>query len=235
MKKLFSNPIFIIFLVLLIDQSIKIYIKTTMMLEEFYPIFGSFLSDKAQIFFTENPGMAFGWTFAGENGKLFLSLFRILAISGIGWYLYDLVKKKSHPGFIVSIALIFAGAMGNIIDSAFYGLIFTDSDGRVAEMFPAEGGYATFLHGKVVDMFYFPMIKGTFPEWLPVWGGEDFTFFRPIFNFADAAITFGVLAILIFQKRFFAKKPEPVVVEGSTAEASTTTENTITGEASEEK
>ena len=227
-----KKPLSVIFLVLLIDQVLKIYIKTTMMIDESFPLFGqsfTFMRDKAYIYFTENPGMAFGWQFNGDHGKLFLSCFRILAVAGIGWYLYDLVKKKAHKGFIISISLIFAGALGNIIDSAFYGMIFTDSDGRVAEMFPEEGGYAGFLHGKVVDMFYFPLIKGNFPDWFPVWGGEDFIFFRPIFNFADAAITFGVLAILIYQKRFFAKKPEPVEVQEDTVK-SQDTDNTALNE-----
>lgn len=204
-----KKPLIVIILVLLIDQCIKLYVKTHMMLDESFPMFGESsgaLRERFFIYFTENEGMAFGWKFAGEYGKLFLSIFRILAVAGIGWYLRDLVRKKSHPGFIISIALIFAGALGNIIDSAFYGLIFSDSHYEVATMFPEGGGYAGFLHGKVVDMFYFPVLKGQFPGWFPIWSGEDFVFFRPIFNFADASITAGVLAILIFQKRFFAKR-----------------------------
>jgi signal peptidase II len=227
LKKLFRNPLFVIFLVLLIDQVIKVYVKTTMRIEESYPIFGSFMSTKARILFTENPGMAFGWTFAGEYGKLFLSLFRILAVTGIAWYLRDLIKKKAPRGFIISIALIFAGAMGNIIDSAFYGLLFSESTHtEVAEFLPADGGYERFLHGRVVDMFHFPLIHGTFPDWFPIWGGDSFVFFNPIFNFADAAITCGVLSILIFQKRFFPKKPEPVTVEGDTSATDTASAST---------
>lgn len=219
-----KKPLIVIILVLLIDQAIKIYIKTHFILDEWVPLFGEgVLSDKLRIHFTENEGMAFGWMFPGEHGKLFLSIFRILAVAGIGWYLRDLIRKKAHSGFIISIALIFAGALGNIIDSAFYGLIFSDSHYEVARLFPEEGGYAGFLHGKVVDMFYFPIIKGQFPEWFPVWAGEDFVFFRPIFNFADASITAGVLAILIFQKRFFAKRSaeENNAVESAPADAAT--------------
>lgn len=194
---------------LVIDQAIKLYIKTHMMIDESFPIFGEnsgFLRNKASIYFTENEGMAFGWKFAGDHGKLFLSIFRILAVAGIGWYLRELIKKKAHRGFVISIALIFAGALGNIIDSAFYGLIFSDSHYEVAQLFPPGGGYAGFLHGRVVDMFYFPLIEGQFPSWFPFWANESFVFFRPIFNFADASITVGVLSILIFQKRFFSKK-----------------------------
>lgn len=183
---------------------------------EFFPIFGenNFMSDKAYIHFTENPGMAFGWKFAGEYGKLFLSLFRIIAVTGIGWYMYDLAKKKAHPGFVLSIALIFSGALGNIIDSAFYGMLFSDSNYEVARFLPEEGGYAGFLHGNVVDMFYFPIIKTS-----------SFTFFSPIFNFADAAITAGVIAILIWQKKFFKKE---TVAEQKTEVASENTDTTST-------
>lgn len=159
------------------------------------------------IHFTENPGMAFGMEFDGQYGKLFLSIFRIVAVTGIGWYLYTLSKNKNiHKGYIYSWALIFAGAIGNIIDSAFYGMIFNDSNYQVAQFLPPEGGYSSFLHGKVVDMFYFPIIEGHFPQWFPFWGGEQFIFFRPVFNFADGSITVGVLIILFFQKKFFKEK-----------------------------
>lgn len=203
--------ILIILLVLLVDQSSKVWVKTHMHMDESIPIFGW---EKAQIYFTENPGMAFGFELEGEYGKLMLSLFRIIAVAGIGWYLWDLYKKKASPGYITCIALIFAGALGNIIDSAFYGLIFSESDRwlrNVAEFMPEGGGYAGFLHGHVVDMFYFPLWRGTFPEWFPIWGGEDFEFFRPVFNVSDAAITVGVICILLFQRRFFPKKMEPSV------------------------
>lgn len=161
------------------------------------------------IHFTENNGMAFGMEFAGEYGKLFLSLFRIAAVGAIGWYLYGLVKTRAHPVFITSIAMIMAGAMGNIIDSTFYGMIFSSSEYQLAELFPPSGGYSSFLHGKVVDMFYFPIIKGVIPAWVPLWGGDYFIFFRPVFNIADASITMGVVLIILFQKAIFKKKEEP--------------------------
>ena len=153
--------------------------------------------------FTENDGMAFGINFPGNSGKIILSLFRIAAIIGIAIFLRHLIINKANPGFIFSVALILAGAIGNIIDSAFYGLIFDHSWGHVAKMFPEEGGYAPFLYGKVVDMLYFPIIHGDWPQWFPVWGGREFIFFRPVFNIADSSITTGVFIILFFQKRFF--------------------------------
>lgn len=154
--------------------------------------------------FTENNGMAFGMELEGSYGKLLLSSFRLLAISGLAYYLYWLVKHKENIGYIYCIALIFAGAFGNIIDSAFYGLIFNESYHQVATLFPEEGGYAPFLFGRVVDMFYFPMFSGNFPNWFPVWGGEDFLFFRPVFNVADFSISLGVGLIILNQKKYFA-------------------------------
>lgn len=177
-----------------------------MVLNQSFNIFGQ---EWFQIYFTENRGMAFGMEIGGEAnywGKLFLSLFRIVAISVIAWYLVKLIKKNEKPLLIVSISLIFAGAMGNIIDSMFYGLIFNDSYHTLAQFMPEGGGYAGFLHGHVVDMLYFPLFEGTFPEWLPFWGGQDFLFFRPIFNIADSAITLGVIILIFKQKSFFAKK-----------------------------
>lgn len=164
------------------------------------------------IHFTENNGMAFGMEFAGENGKLFLSVFRIIAVSGIGWYLNQLVKQKAHYMLVTSIALIFAGAMGNILDSTFYGALFSSSEFQLAQFLPADGGYASLLHGKVVDMFYFPILKGTFPNWLPIWGGEYFIFFRPVFNIADSSISIGVALIILFQSVIF-KHDKPAEVE----------------------
>lgn len=188
--------------ILLIDQIIKFYIKTHLFLGQEFQVAGDWFI----IHFTENNGMAFGMEFEGKYGKLFLSLFRVLAVAGIGWYLFDLVKKHAHRGLVTSIALIFAGAIGNIIDSAFYGILFSDSNYQVAQFLPEEGGYAGFLHGKVVDMFYFPLLEGHFPDWLPFWSGEHFIFFRPVFNVADASISIGVALILIFQKHFFSKE-----------------------------
>lgn len=155
------------------------------------------------IHFTENNGMAFGMEFAGEYGKLFLSVFRIFAVTGIGWYLTSLVKSKAHPILITSLAFIFAGAMGNIIDSALYGVLFSSSEFQMAQFLPSGGGYSTLLHGKVVDMLYFPVFKGVLPDWIPFWGGDYMVFFRPVFNIADSSITIGVALIILFQSVIF--------------------------------
>jgi signal peptidase II len=163
------------------------------------------------IHFTENNGMAFGMQLAGESGKLFLSIFRMIAIIVIGYYLFHLVRKKAHPGLIICISLIIAGAFGNMIDSAFYGILFSESNYfHPAVFLPHGGGYGSFLHGKVVDMLYFPIIQGHFPSWLPIIGSREVIFFRPIFNIADSSITVGVLALILFQKRFFGKKETSV-------------------------
>ena len=196
------KPLLIVFLILLVDQLIKVYIKTHFFLGEEVHLAG----DWAIIHFTENNGMAYGMEFGGEFGKLFLSVFRIVAIGGIGYYLWSLAKKNEDKLYIVCIALIFAGALGNIIDSAFYGVLFSDSNYEVARFMPEEGGYSSLLHGKVVDMFYFPIIEGHFPSWFPFWGTESFEFFRPVFNFADFSISVGVAMIILYQKRFFGKK-----------------------------
>lgn len=180
----YTKPLLLIFLVLLADQVSKTWIKTNMYLGQEYKILGDWFI----IHFTENNGMAFGLEFGGEFGKLALSLFRILAVGGIGYGLHYMIQHKYHRGLILNVALIFAGALGNIIDSVFYGVIYK---------------YETLFHGRVVDMLYFPIIKGTFPTWFPVWGGEPFEFFRPVFNLADAAISVGVITILIFQKTYF--------------------------------
>ena len=161
--------------------------------------------DWALLHFVENNGMAFGLSLGGDYGKLALSLFRIFAVGALIYYIRLLIQGKANFGILASFALILAGALGNIIDSAFYGLIFSESPyhGGLATLFPAEGGYASFLHGKVVDMFYFPILRGTFPDWLPIWGGDTFLFFRPVFNIADTSITIGVASIILFHRNFF--------------------------------
>ena len=153
--------------------------------------------------------MAWGMELGGNWGKMLLTLFRLAAVTFGSWYLVKIVKEGYPKGFIICASLIYAGALGNLIDSMFYGMIFEESTYyHIAKIFPAEGGYGGFLHGKVVDMLYFPLFSGNFPEWMPFWGGEHFIFFRPIFNIADAAISVGVIAILIFQKRFLHKPDE---------------------------
>jgi signal peptidase II len=180
----YTKPLLIIFFILLIDQALKTWVKTNMYIGQEFKIIGNWFI----IHFTENNGMAFGLEFGGEFGKLSLSLFRIAAVAGIGYGLYYLIEKKYHRGLILNVAMIFAGALGNIIDSVFYGKIY---------------GYASLFHGRVVDMFYFPILEGVFPNWVPIWGGEDYIFFRPVFNIADAAISVGVILILVFQKDYF--------------------------------
>ncbi len=209
----------IIFGILIADQGLKFWIKTNLSIGDEIVVFKNWFI----LHFVENNGMAFGFEFAGEYGKVFLSVFRILAVIAIGWYLFKLAKQKEIPfGFIVSIALIFAGAIGNIIDSLFYGIIFNDSYGQVAALFPEGGGYSSFLHGRVVDMFYFPLIEGRYPQWLPKVGGNPFIFFRPVFNIADSAITVGIFSILIFYRKHFNKideKREEVVETADSTES----------------
>lgn len=191
----------IIFGVLIADQSLKYWIKTHMMLGQDIQIFDWFI-----LHFTENMGMAFGMEFGGEWGKLLLTVFRIVMVGGIIWYLLGLIKQNVKTGMIIAMSLILAGAIGNIIDSVFYGVIFNDSYGQLATLFPEEGGYGKLLHGRVVDMLYFPLIEGHFPSWFPFWANEHFLFFRPVFNIADSAISCGVALIFIFNKDFFPKE-----------------------------
>jgi signal peptidase II len=208
--KTYRIPLLTVFIVLFVDQFIKLFIKLNYPLGEVRR-----LTDWCVIHFTENPGMAFGFEFGGSAGKLALSIFRILACIGGAMYIRYMIKQGEHKGFVFSVSMILAGAMGNILDSAFYGVIFdkgTLYNAEFGEYLPYDGiakiaqpGYAPAMFGCVVDMFYFPVFNGHFPEWFPIWGGEDFQFFRPIFNFADASISFGVGIIIVFQKRFSAK------------------------------
>jgi signal peptidase II len=183
-------PVIIILAILLVDQGVKFWVKTNMMLGDEFSVFG----DWFYIHFVENNGMAFGMELGGDFGKIFLSVFRIIAVVGIGWYLYKLTLKKAPLGLVISVSMVLAGALGNIIDSAFYGMIFNHSYSQVATL---------FLHGRVVDRFYFPLFSGTYPDWFPWLGGQDYIFFRPVFNIADSSITLGIISILIFQKKFF--------------------------------
>ena len=193
----------IIILILIIDQVSKFYIKTNFMLGEEIKVFDWF-----RILFVENEGMAWGARIPGEYGKLLLTSFRLVAIVGIAYWLWDSVRKNGSPILIVAISMIFAGAFGNIIDSVFYGEIFNHSYNQVASFLPEEGGYGTLMHGKVVDMLYFPLWSGYLPEWIPFWGGDYFTFFEPVFNIADSAITVGVTLLLIFNKKAFPEDEE---------------------------
>lgn len=189
----------IISVIIIADQVLKFWIKTTMPLGNEIHVFGNWFI----IHFVENNGMAFGFEFAGIYGKIFLSVFRILAVIAIGWYLFRLSHRGAPAGFFASLSLIFAGAIGNIIDSVFYGMLFDHSYGQVASFLPEGGGYAGFLHGKVVDMFYFPIINGHYPDWIPFLGGNEFVFFRPVFNIADSSITVGIFSVLLFYRDFF--------------------------------
>lgn len=198
--------IFIIALIIIADQALKIWIKTTF-------TFGNTEITGLnwfRLYFIENKGMAWGWEFGGEWGKMVLTLFRLAAVIFGTWYLGKIVKKHYSRGFIVCAALIYAGALGNLVDSMFYGLIFEESSySHVAKIFPPGGGYAGFLHGRVVDMLYFPIIRNAnYPSWFPFIGGDEFEFFSPIFNIADASISTGVITLLLFQKRFFKKHKE---------------------------
>jgi len=184
MKPVYTKPFFTALLIILVDQAVKLWVHSHMYLGERI----EFLGSRGMLLYTENNGMAFGWELGGQLGKLALTLFRIGAVVGIGYGLVYLIKHKYHRGLIMNMALIFAGAVGNIIDSTVYGMVY---------------GYAPVFQGRVVDMFYFPIIRGVFPSWVPIWAGQDFEFFRPIFNVADSAISVGVIMILLYQKRYF--------------------------------
>lgn len=198
------KSLLIIFLILLADQILKIWVKTHMMLGDEFIIAKNWFI----IHFVENNGMAFGFELGTSYGKYILSIFRIIAVGALGWYITTLWKRKVPFGLVLSFSLIIAGAIGNILDSAYFGLIFNESYGKVATLFPPEGGYAGFLQGRVVDMFYFPLFSGHYPNWLPLVGGQEFIFFRPVFNIADSSITVGIFIILIFYRRFFDQKKE---------------------------
>jgi signal peptidase II len=191
MKASYVKPFLLVLLILLADQLIKVWVvKNMYMGQEIH-----FLGERGMLLYTENNGMAFGWELGGTAGKLALTIFRIFAVGGIGYALIYLIQHKYNRGLILNVALIFAGALGNIIDSTFYGLIYQNTP---------------IFQGRVVDMFYFPILQGVFPTWVPVWGGEEFKFFRPIFNLADSAISIGVILILIYQNHYFKKQEEEV-------------------------
>lgn len=202
MKRKAIISIIIIFAVILADQILKIWVKTSLPLGGNIPI----ISNRIMIYFTENYGMAFGLSFGGETGKLILSLIRIFAIIALIYVIVKFIKAGEKLFVIVCLSLILAGATGNFIDSAFYGMIFSESTPHnVAEMFPENGGYGKFLHGKVVDMFYCPVIQTTYPEWSPINPGERFVFFSPVFNIADSAITVAAFMMLFYFIRDYVK------------------------------
>lgn len=218
--------VLIIALIIIADQALKIWIKTSFPTGEVMRVFGL---SWFRLHFIENPGMAWGWKFGNETGKVILTLFRLAAVLFGVWYIGRIVKRKYSRGFIVCVGLIFAGALGNLIDSMFYGMIFDkglhfdpvsrDYVGYYGVASFSTKGYSSFLHGSVVDMFYFPLFEARFPDWFPLVGGNEFEFFSPIFNIADASISIGVITLLIFQKRFLHRHHEPA--KHSTAETST--------------
>jgi len=194
-----KKSVLLILLILIVDQILKIWIKTHMQIGQEIHLFGNW----GILHFIENNGMAFGMEMGGKPGKLILSVFRVAAIFVICWFLSSLINKKANLGLILAVSAIMAVAIGNIIDSAFYGMIFSESFNQHAVLFPQGGGYSSFLHGRVVDMFYFPIINTHWPQWSPFRPGDSLVFFRPVFNIADSSITCGVTAIVLFQKRMF--------------------------------
>lgn len=207
------NAALFILLLLLIDQSIKIYIKTNYYYGEELKVFGL---GWFRLHFLENSGMAWGLKLGeGDAGKLTLTLLRLIAVIWGSFYISGIIRKKYHPGFIACIAFIYAGALGNLIDSLFYGIIFQESDPNlknIAIAFPPGGGYAGLMYGRVVDMLYFPIINTEFPEWIPILGGRNFEFFSPVFNIADVWVSTGVI-IFLFQKRFISWKNSKIKAE----------------------
>ncbi len=202
-----KKSILLIIVILLIDQVSKIYIKTHFTLHESVDVFSWF-----KIYFIENDGMAWGTKISDfvsfisdRTAKVALTLFRVVAIFGIGYWLYDTTKKQGSKILVIAIVLIFAGALGNIIDSVFYGVLFDDSYGQIATFLPETGGYDSLLHGRVVDMLYFPLFEVDLPQWVPFYGGKHFNFFEPVFNIADMAISTGFIILIVFNKRAFSK------------------------------
>jgi signal peptidase II len=203
----YRSAILLVLAILVVDQVLKIYIKTHFVLGEHVDVLG----DWFKLLFVENKGMAFGMKLSDSSwGKLFLTLFRLAAVVAGFFILLRLVRQRYSRGLIICGALILAGAAGNLIDSIFYGMIFSESIFSVAHFTPWGQGYAPLFHGQVVDMFYFPIVQGNWPSWMPFVGGNEFRFFEPVFNLADASITTGVLVLLVFQKRFLHKAhPQP--------------------------
>jgi len=215
-----KKPLLLILGILFLDQIVKFWVKTHMYLGEEIRF-----ADWAIIHFTENNGMAFGMEFGGEYGKIFLTSFRILFVVAIFFYLKKVIAENASKLYIYCIAMVIAGAAGNIIDSVFYGKFFSGSEFQIASFMPAQG-YASWMHGRVVDMFYFPILSGHFPEWFPLWGGDEFVFFRPVFNVADASISVSVILMILFQKRIFNVETTQVSIEPQpeNKEESTTSE-----------
>jgi signal peptidase II len=212
---------FTVLIVLLLDQLLKIYIKTHFSYGEEHNVIG----DWFKLHFIENEGMAFGMKFGEHWGKLFLTLFRLVAVAWGFYFIQNtLIKEKYSNGLIFCASLILAGALGNSIDSVFYGKIFTESSFHVAKWTAWGQGYTDMFHGRVVDMLYFPVLKGTYPTWFPIWGGEDFEFFRPVFNIADAAISGGVISIFVFQGKMLSKGKNPIDEIKRNVESSTESE-----------